>query len=154
MASNLIIAKEIELPAGLEQLARASLAEGSRFVQVLRDQWTAGVNRFANPGEALFAAHHGDSLAGVCGLNRDPHSADPGVGRLRRLFVSKPFRKQGVGRALVLHTLSFAREHFSVVRVQADTSEVDLFYRALGFSRVPSPLDATHELQLPGRHAA
>jgi GNAT superfamily N-acetyltransferase len=102
----------------------------------------------------LFAAHHGDSLAGVCGLNRDPHSADPAVGRLRRLFVSKPFRKQGVGRALVLHTLSFACKHFSLIRVRTETSEADLFCRALGFSPVFSPLDATHELQLPGRPAA
>jgi GNAT superfamily N-acetyltransferase len=154
MASNLIIAKETELPAGLEQLVQANLAEGFRFVQVLRNQWNSGVNRFAKPGEAFFAAHHRDSLAGVCGLNRDPHSADPAVGRLRRLFVSKPFRKQGVGRALVLHTLSFAREHFSLIRVRTDTHEGDLFYRALGFSPVLSPLDATHELQLPGRPAA
>ena len=154
MASNLTIAKETELPAGLEQLVQASVAEGFRFVRVLRDQWDSGTNRFAKPGEALFSAHFGGELAGVCGLNRDPHSADPAVGRLRRVFVGKPFRKQGVGRALVFHALSFAGEHFSIIRVQTETSEADFFYRALGFSRVLSPLDATHELQLPGRPAA
>ena len=154
MPSNLIIAKETELPVGLEQLVQASVAEGLWFLQALRDQWNSGVDRFAKPGEALFAAHHGDSLAGVCGLNRDPHSADRAVGRLRRVFVGKPFRKQGVGRALVFHALSFAGEHFSIIRVQTETSEADFFYRALGFSRVLSPLDATHELQLPGRPAA
>jgi len=153
MASDLIIAKQTELPAGLEQLVQTSLAEGFRFVQVLRDQWNSGENRFAKPGEALFAAHHRGSLAGVCGLNRDPHSADPTVGRLRRLFVSKSFRKQGVGRALVLHALSFAREDFSLVRVRTETSEADLFCRALGFLPVLSPIDATHELQLSGRPA-
>jgi GNAT superfamily N-acetyltransferase len=154
MASNLIISKETELPVGLEQLVETSLAEGFRFVKVLRDQWDSGTNCFARPGEALFSAHHGGSLAGVCGLNHDPHSADPAVGRLRRLFVGKPFRKQGVGRALVFHALSFAGEHFSLIRVQTETSEADLFYRALGFSRVLSPIDATHELRLPGRPAA
>jgi GNAT superfamily N-acetyltransferase len=151
MPSNLIIAEATELPAGLEQLVEASLAEGFRFVERLRDEWISRVNRFARPGEAFFVAHHRDSLAGVCGLNRDPYSADSTVGRLRRLFVSKPFRRQGVGRALVLHAVRFAREHFSVVRVRTDTRDADSFYRGLGFSRVLEPEDATHELQLPGR---
>jgi GNAT superfamily N-acetyltransferase len=154
MASNLIIARQTELPAGLDQLVQTSLAEGFRFVQVLRDQWNSGANRFTEPGEGFFAAYHRGSLAGVCGLNRDPHSADPAVGRLRRLFVSEPFRRQGVGRAVVLHTLSFAREHFSLIRVWTDMSDADVFYRALGFSRVRSPLDATHELQLSRGPAA
>jgi GNAT superfamily N-acetyltransferase len=154
MPSDLIIARETELPVGLEQLVQASVGEGLWFVKILRDEWNAGVNRFSKPGEALFAARHGDSLAGVCGLNRDPHSADPAVGRLRRLFVSKPFREQGVGRALVCQMLSFAREHFSLIRARAETCEADLFYRALGFSPVLSPLDATHELKLPRRPAA
>jgi GNAT superfamily N-acetyltransferase len=149
MSSNLLIVKETELPAELEQLVQSSLAEGSRFVEVIRNQWNSGVNRFAKPGEAFFVAHYRDSLAGVCGLNRDPHSADPAVGRLRRLFVSRPFRRRGIGRALVLHTLAFAREHFSLVRVRTDTPEADLFFRALDFSPVLSPQDATHELRLP-----
>ena len=154
MASNLIISKETELPAGLEPLIEASLAEGFPYIQALRDQWNSGANRFARPSEALFSARHGTSLAGVCALNCDPHSADPSVGRLRRLFVGKPYRKQGVGRALVFYALSFAGEHFSLIRVQTETPEADRFYRALGFSRVLSPLDATHEFQLPGRPAA
>ena len=132
MSSNLVVAKTTELPAKIEPLVEASLAEGFRFVRRFRDEWISGVNRFAKPGEGFFVAHNGDFLAGVCGLNRDPHSADPALGRLRRLYVSKPFRRQGVARALVLHTLSFAREHFEVVRVRSDTPEADLFYQALG----------------------
>jgi GNAT superfamily N-acetyltransferase len=154
MPSNLVIAEATELPVGLEQLVQASMAEGFRFVERLRDEWISGVNRFAEPGEVFLVAHHGDSLAGVCGLNRDPQSAEPAVGRLRRLFVSRPFRKQGVGRALVLHAVCFAREHFSVVRVRTDTRDADSFYRGLGFTRVLPPEDATHELRLPGRPAA
>ncbi len=148
MASDLIITQETELPAGLEELIQASLAEGYPFVRFLRDQWNSGANRFDKPGEAFFVAHYRGSLAGVCGLNRDPHSADPAVGRLRRIFVSKLFRKHGVGRALVLHALSVALEHFLLVRAQTYTSEADRFYRALGFSRVRLPQDATHELRL------
>jgi GNAT superfamily N-acetyltransferase len=154
MPSNLIIAEAAELPAELEQLVQASLAEGFRFVERLRDEWVSGANRFAKQGEAFFVAHHGDSLAGVCGLNRDPYSADSTAGRLRRLFVSKPFRRQGVGRALVLHAVCFARGHFSVVRVRTDTRDADPFYRGLGFARVLEPEDATHEFPLPGRPVA
>jgi GNAT superfamily N-acetyltransferase len=154
MPSDVIISQVTELPVGVDPLLQASLTEGFRFVQLLRDEWISGVNRFDAPGEAFFVAHHGDSLAGVCGLNRDPYSSDPGVGRLRRLYVAKPFRQQGVARALVLHALSFARQHFAVVRVRGATREADVFYRALGFSPVLSPPDATHELQLPRRPAA
>ena len=109
MRSEFIITRETEIPAGLEQLVQASLEEGVWFVRVLRDQWNSGANRFSKPGEALFAARNGDSLAGVCGLNRDPHSADPEVGRLHRLFVTKPFRRQGVGTALISHVMHYLK---------------------------------------------
>lgn len=153
MPSNLVVAQTTELPPDLGPLVEASLAEGFGMVRRLRDEWLSGSNRFAEPGEAFLVARHGDSLAGVCGLNRDPLSPDPAVGRLRRLFVSQPLRKQGVGRTLVLRTLALARGHFSIVRVRTDTREADLFYTALGFSRVLSSDDATHELELSRRSA-
>ena len=147
------IAQSAELPADLRPLLEASLAEGFRFVERLRDEWTSGVNRFANPGEAFFAARHQACLAGFCGLNRDPFSTDPAVGRLRHLYVAARYRRQGVGRALVQHALAGAAEHFALVRVRTDTREADLFYRALGFSRPLSSRDATHELRLGGGSA-
>lgn len=150
MPVKLCIAQSAELPADLAPLLEASLAEGFRFVERLREEWSSGVNRFAKPGEAFFVARHQALLAGFCGLSRDPFSTDPAVGRLRHLYVAAQYRRQGVGRALVQHALAGAGAHFAVVRVRTDTREADLFYLALGFSRPLSSRDATHELRLRG----
>src|SRR5262245_15867190 len=77
MLANLTVSRARELPADLEPFVQASLSEGFRFLQRLRDEWNSGVNRFTEPGEAFFVARHPASLAGVCGLNRDPYSSDP-----------------------------------------------------------------------------
>jgi hypothetical protein len=37
------------------------------------------------PGEALFVARVGERVVGVCGLNVDPYTAEPRVGRVRHL---------------------------------------------------------------------
>jgi len=153
MPENLSVSRTTELPAGLEFLVQASVAEGFRFLHRLQAEWNSEVNRFNGPGEALFVAHHLGSLAGVCGLNEDPHSTHSTVGRLRHLYVGERFRRMGVGRALVVAALECGSQHFSAIRVRTDTRAADLFYRALGFSTVLCE-DATHELQLPGRPVA
>ncbi|MFT3883033.1 MAG: hypothetical protein QM703_25700 [Gemmatales bacterium] len=40
----------------LEALAKESEHEGWRFLRRLVDEWISGANRFAESGEALFAA--------------------------------------------------------------------------------------------------
>jgi GNAT superfamily N-acetyltransferase len=138
-----------ELPADLSPLVSASLAEGFRFLERLRDDWASGRNRFQKPGEAFYVARDGSQLLGVCGLNQDPYAGDPAVGRMRRLYVAPPFRRHGVASALVRHATAAASGRFAVIRLRSNTEEGDRFWRALGFARLP-PGDevATHLLQM------
>src|SRR5438270_11536961 len=88
-------------PDRLAELVAESEETGFRFVRRLVEDWESGRNRFDGPGEALFAAVCGQRVVGVCGLNADPYTAAPGVGRVRRLYVLAGFRRSGVGRQLV-----------------------------------------------------
>jgi GNAT superfamily N-acetyltransferase len=138
-----------ELPADLSPLISASLAEGFRFLERLRDDWASGQNRFEKPGEAFYVARDGSQLLGVCGLNQDPFSGDLAVGRMRRLYVAPPFRRHGVGSALVREAAAAASGRFAVIRLRSNTEEGDRFWRARGFSRLPAgDPDATHVLQI------
>src|SRR5262249_41338641 len=76
---------------------------GYRFVRRLADEWADGANRFDRPGEVLFAAWMEGRLIGACGLNVDPYTRAPGVGRGRHLYVLTDYRRSGVGRRLVEH---------------------------------------------------
>jgi GNAT superfamily N-acetyltransferase len=150
MSTSGVVQRVDELPAGLDYLIQASSHEGFRFLDRLRDEWVSGVNRFVEPGEAFFVAHAAGVLAGVCGVNRDPYSSSRDVGRLRRLYVSPQFRRQGVARSLVEVALALAREHYELVRIRTDNPQAATFYGALGFVPVTSSSEATHELAMRG----
>ena len=141
------VEKTNELP-DLDTLLKASTEEGFRFVRRLRDEWRSGANRFDRPGEALFLAWVEGRLVGVCGFNRDPFENNPGVGRLRHLYVLPAHRQQGIGRALTLAVLDEAKHTFTRVRLRTPPSaRAVAFYRSLGFTQVHA-VTATHELAL------
>src|SRR5262245_21325780 len=99
----------------LQELRVESLREGFRFVERLCNEWVSGANRFAGPGEALFLALDDDHVVGVCGLNRDPYTGDPSIGRVRSLYVAPTHRHHGVGRALLKTVITYARSNFRVL---------------------------------------
>jgi len=147
---QLAISRLHDLPADLDQLVQASLAEGFRHLERLRDEWRSGANCFALPGEALFEARQGGYLVGICGLNRDPYAGQATAGRVRRLYVMPRARRLGVARRLVGEVLREARGQFAVLRLRTKTREGELFYQTLGFRSTASTPMATHELALPG----
>ncbi len=132
---------------GLPALLADSLADTQSMVRRLWKEWKNGGNRFALPGEALFGAFAGDTLVGVCGLNRDPYAGRPDVGRLRHLYVHREHRRAGAGRALVRRVFQAAQPHFALLELRTITPEADAFYRHLGFAPVNRTF-ATHELAL------
>jgi GNAT superfamily N-acetyltransferase len=148
MSEEIIVQQIHDLPTGIEDLVRASLSEDFAFVERLANDWSTGENRFDGRGEALFAAFLSSRLGGVCGLNQDPFSPDPSIGRLRRLYVHPSARKRGVATALTRAALSAARGQFSVVRLRTLHSEASAFYRTLGFSQVCGDANVTHEIRL------
>lgn len=149
MSEELAISKLRDLPADLDRLVRASLAEGFGFLERLREEWESGANRFARPGEVLVEARRRGQLVGICGLNRDPFFDLATAGRVRRLYVVPEARRLGVGRRLVHEVLREAHGHFTLLRLRTDTREGALFYQALGFHPTAGVATATHELRLP-----
>jgi GNAT superfamily N-acetyltransferase len=87
--------------------------------------------RFAGDGEALFAAHVSDELAGIGGLTRDPFV--PGCLRMRRFYVRQRFRRSGVGRMLARALLDRPERGSRPVTVNAGTGS-EPFWESLGFA--------------------
>jgi GNAT superfamily N-acetyltransferase len=149
MPAKLAISKLHDLPADLDRLVQASLAEGFGFLERLREEWTSGANCFVRPGESLFEARHRGRLVGICGLNRDPYLGQASAGRVRRLYVAPDARRLGIATRLVREVLREARGHFTLLRLRTNTREGALFYQALGFHPTTRMATATHELRLP-----
>lgn len=135
----------------LAPLVAESEREGFRFLARLRRELDDGTNRFDAPGEALLGCYRGAELVAVGGLNRDPCSPEPRVGRLRHVYVLPASRRMRVGRVLVDALAAAARPHFGVLLLRTDTPAAARFYETLGFAPVASPY-ATHRMVL-GRAA-
>lgn len=134
----------MELPPALERLIAESERERFRFLRRLADDWAAGRNRFAGPGEGLWGAAVAGQWIGTCGLNIEDASADGPMGRLRRLYVCADWRRTGVGSLLVQTALAAAATQFRVVQLRTDNPDAAAFYQALGFQTVSGDPNVTH----------
>jgi len=147
------IARLAALPEGFGELAADALADGQKLLEVLREDWEAGAIRFDGPGEALFAAHAGAALLGLCGLTRDPYLKDDAAGRVRRLYVRRAARRHGAGRALLHAIAAEGAASWPRLRVRAPASAF-AFYESCGFLRAVGEPAATHVLPLADRVTA
>ncbi len=129
-------------------LIAESQAEGHRHLTRLLDEYESGANRFKEPGEALFIAIHKATIIAICGLNRDPYSKNKSVGRVRRLYVSRPFRRTGVAQKLMKYVIDLARENFEILVLRTDNPIADLFYKKLGFIDKTNDEGSSHYLIL------
>src|SRR5262245_20445929 len=131
---ELTVLRLAELPADrLADLVAEAEGEGHRFLRRLVEEWDSGVNRFALPGEALFAAVAGGHVVGGCGLNRDPYTTDKRVGRVRHLYVQAAYRRRGVGSRLVAAVVAAAQGIFDRLRLRTGSTAAARFYEAVGF---------------------
>jgi ribosomal protein S18 acetylase RimI-like enzyme len=121
---------------------------GLRFVRRLAEEWTSGANRFDRPGEALFVAGLGGRVVAVCGLNVDPYTAEPNVGRVRHLYVLSRCRRLGIGRELVAAVMEAARGRFDSLRLRTTNPAAAQLYERLGFQRRADVADCSHVLDL------
>lgn len=67
------------------------------------------------------------------GLNADPYTENNKIGRLRRFYIAKDYRRIGLGKLLLNKLLSHAEKYFKVVVLHTDTKQGDVFYTANGF---------------------
>lgn len=145
----MIIERVRELRAAdLDELLADSAATGWRHLARLWDDWVAASNRFDGRGEGLFLCRDRERAIGVCGINVDPYARDATVGRLRRLYVLRAYRRAGVGSRLVRHVLDEAQASFREVRLRTDNPIADHFYRALGFTPAADVEGCSHIWQL------
>lgn len=121
------------IPGRFDRLVEESEADGFQFLRRFIDEWIGGVNRFSRPGEALFVAEHDRCIVGVGGLNVDPYAGDSAIGRVRRFYVAREYRRQKVGSRLIDALMDFAGGHFRTVRLFTPLPEAALFYVAVGF---------------------
>jgi ribosomal protein S18 acetylase RimI-like enzyme len=132
----------------LGALIAESEDHGLRFVRRLAEEWASGANRFDRPGEALFVAGIAGQTVGVCGLNVDPYTVQPNVGRVRHLYVLSAYRRLGVGRDLVTEIVEAARARFDLLRLRTHNAAAARLYERLGFRRAVDVTDCTHVMEL------
>ena len=75
----------------------------------------------------------GEKLIGIGGLNADPYTENNKIGRLRRFYIAKDYRRIGLGKLLLNKLLSHAEKYFKVVVLHTDTKQGDVFYTVNGF---------------------
>jgi len=109
--------------------------EGYAFVERTIDDWHNGNNKFSAPGENLWGLVLGTDLIGMGGLNRDPYTAMPDIGRVRHLYIRPQYRRHGYATMLMLKIISDARQHFAALRLFTDNPAAAVFYETLGFQR-------------------
>ena len=142
-----LLAISSDLPSQFEELRREAGEAGYRFLDRLGEDWETTRMRFDAPGEVLLTAHVRDDLAGIGGLTVDPDLS--GAMRMRRFYVAKKFRRQGVGRTLAEALLDGAKGTTEVVTVNVGPKEAYPFWEAVGFQPVAAD-GHTHELRLAG----
>jgi GNAT superfamily N-acetyltransferase len=133
---------------GWQNLLKTSLEEGYDFVQKLYEEFEDGTNRYDTGGSILLGASLEDELIAVGGVHPDPYLQTANVGRIRHVYVLPSYRRQGLGRDLVLALIQHARSHFELLTLRTPTKHGDAFYKSLGFSDEARYKNATHWLNL------
>ncbi|KQU24336.1 GNAT family acetyltransferase [Bacillus sp. Leaf75] len=133
----------------LTSLLTESQKEGFLFLERLINDYKNGTNTFSKPGEFLYGVFNQEGLIiAIGGINKDPFSTNERIGRLRRFYVSKDYRRIGVGRSLVTRILKDSSEHYENIVLYTDTEHADKFYTSLGFIKDSNSLKSTHSLKL------
>ena len=117
-------------------LLKKSQSEGYNLVLRLTENWENGSNRFDKQGEALFAAEHENRLLGVGGRSLDPYLEEPGVIRVRHVYVLPEWRHLGIGNALMKKILDIPQGLFQKVTLRTLNPNARKFYEQLGFEAV------------------
>ncbi|WP_062050439.1 GNAT family N-acetyltransferase [Bacillus sp. JCM 19034] len=133
----------------LDRLVIQSKQDGFRFVERLINDYENGSNTFNNIGEGLFGVfNEEDVLVAIGGLNKDPYSNENSIGRLRRFYVSKEYRRNGVGSLLAKKMIDEAKGYYKILVLHTDTEQADKFYTSLGFLKGDLYPNSSHYMEL------
>jgi GNAT superfamily N-acetyltransferase len=133
----------------LNSLVKESKEEGFRFVERLVKDYINGSNTFNHFGEGLFGVFTEEGvLVAIGGLNKDPFSNEQNIGRLRRFYVSKEYRRYGIGSLLVKKIMGEAKRYYDVLVLHTDTEQADQFYTSIGFLEKNLYPNSSHFMEL------
>lgn len=131
----------------LAPVVRHSTGEGYNMLVRLCDEWLSGANRFNKKGEAFFGTEFEGKILGVGGRCIDPYLNDPGVVRVRHLYVLPEWRHVGVGSKLLKSILDVPAGIFRKITLRTDNPAARKFYEYHGF-KYTGEGDVTHEFEL------
>ncbi len=133
----------------LNKLVEQSKEDGFRFVERLMTDYKSGTNTFNQSGEYLFGVFNDEGvLIAIGGLNNDPYTIDQCIGRMRRFYVSKEYRRHGVGSLLAQKLIAEAKKHYKILVLHTDTEQGNDFYTSLGFSKDSCFPKSSHYMKL------
>ncbi|MBT2680421.1 GNAT family N-acetyltransferase [Bacillus sp. ISL-35] len=150
------VVKQIKnlLDMELDDLITESKQEGFRFVKRLINDYKNGSNTFSLAGEGLFGVFSEEgTLVAIGGLNQDPFSNEQEIGRLRRFYVRKEYRRHGIGSLLVKRIMDEAEKHFKILVLHTDTEQGNLFYCSIGFSKSDLYPNSSHYIDCKQQQA-
>ncbi|MEN1937862.1 GNAT family N-acetyltransferase [Paenibacillus sp. 102] len=93
----------------ITHLVEESKKEGFNFLIKLVNEYRNKTNIFNKKGECLYGVFQGEVLIGIGGINQDPYTKAKAVGRLRRFYISKAYRRKGIENLLLKKILSDAK---------------------------------------------
>ncbi|MGF9979647.1 GNAT family N-acetyltransferase [Viridibacillus arvi] len=132
----------------IDGLVKQSKADGFRFVERLVNDYKNGSNTFNHIGEGLFGVFDEEGvLVAIGGLNKDPLSNEQSIGRLRRFYVSKAYRRNGIGSLLVKRIIDEAKKYYKIIVLHTDTEQADKFYSSIGFSKKTLYPNSSHFME-------
>lgn len=106
---------------------------------------------YVHPGGGLFVAWVDEQAAGCCAFRPLPDAGYPNACEMKRLYVAPAFRRFGLGRMLVEHTLAMARSvNYSHMLLDTldDMEAARALYRDSGFMDI----EPYYHNPLPGAH--
>ncbi|MGE7924064.1 GNAT family N-acetyltransferase [Viridibacillus arvi] len=132
----------------IDSLVKQSKADGFRFVERLVNDYKNGSNTFNHIGEGLFGVFNEEGvLVAIGGLNKDPFSNEQSIGRLRRFYVCKAYRRNGIGSLLVKRIIDEAKKYYKIIVLHTDTEQADKFYSSIGFSKKTLYPNSSHFME-------
>ncbi|MFA7193865.1 MAG: GNAT family N-acetyltransferase [Candidatus Paceibacterota bacterium] len=127
----------------LQDMANESTLDGDLFIQKTIDEWRSGVNTFSKPSEKLWGLTIDDEIIGLGGLNQDPYTENPEVGRVRHVYIMKKYRGLGLSKILMKLIINRAKQHFTSLRLSTKNPVAISLYESLGFEKTEEH-KATH----------
>ena len=106
---------------------------------------------YAHPGGGLFLAWVDEQAVGCCAFRPLPDAGYPNACEMKRLYVAPAFRRFGLGRMLVDHTLAMARSvdySHMLLDTLDDMEAARALYRDSGFVEI----EPYYHNPLPGAH--